>query len=437
MIGGQGTGRGPFRIGNTDGTAEVDIDNANLALVMMDEIHYNIHQGIFYTASTAPAISASSDFDILLVTGPNSAHLRVHGAATHDMLAYLFESPTFTNNGTALPTHNHLRSSSNTATLTAFAAPTITGDGTQLAEILIPSGSRQSIAGANDTSAEWVLAPNLTYLVRVSNTIVSPATAGYIGVALDFYEPSLSTNASSETLPVDGATGWWSSFSSSDYELSGGRVTTLYDRSGFGNHFTVHSGKSGPTLTTIDGDNWMTLDGSTTLMSAVNTAIDPDSGDFTFIAVFRSSATGTQGIFGKNGPGNPNYGLFVGVNNDRSLYFQCRDTVLANTLILEHDDPGTDYTDGTKRLACVTYDDSEADAYLYGSDFADGNSVDSDLGYSSVNITPTNRVFLGDWTDGSFDFNGEIAELICFAKVLTNTERQAIEAYLKAKWSIS
>jgi len=263
-------------------------------------------------------------------------------------------------------------------------------------------------------------------------------TVSNMGFASEF-SLALLPNASSiinNDLPsgADDPVGWYSTKSSDDYTLDGTEVAQLNDKSGNGNHLT-NSGVTGPDLEVIGSDNWLDFTG-TELLHGANTDVDPDGGDFTYVAVFRtSSATASMGIFGKFDPANPNYGFFINVNNGRSLYFQCRDTVLANTGLVEHDDAGTDYSDGTKRLCMATYDDSEADLYLYGSDFS--SSVDSDLTYSSVNITPAVDLYIGDWDSGGNPFIGEIAEILCYNRVLTASERSALETYLKTKWSIT
>ena len=278
-----------------------------------------------------------------------------------------------------------------------------------------------SVANGLAPATEIEDAEEISYYVFPANTRydgVDTNNSGYLGIAYVESSPYVDPG-----LPVSLPTpdGWWSTRSSSDYTLSGSEITQLDDKSGNGNHFTVPGGKTGPDIVDIGGRNWADFPVSGgRVMSATNTDIDPGSGDFSFVAVYRAvdSSNGPGAIFGKNGSGNPNYGIFCGVSNSRSLYFQCRDTVLANTGIVEHDDAGTDYTDGTSRLVCVTYDDSLADLRLYGNDFS--TTVDEDLVYASVTISPSNDVFLGDWSSSyNRAHEGEIAELLCFTSELT------------------
>jgi hypothetical protein len=244
------------------------------------------------------------------------------------------------------------------------------------------------------------------------------------------YESAIWTPAS-----ISGLTGWWESVDSANYTKSGSEITQLNDLSGNGNHFTVPGGKTGPDEVTISGVTWMDFPVSgARVMSVTNSDVDPGAGDFTFAAVYRAvdSGTGPGCIFGKaintGEPNVENYGIFCGVSNSRSLYFQMRDTVLANTQSVEHDDVGTDYTDGTTRYVCVTYDDSEADLYMYGSDFS--SSVASDLTAPTVTISPSVDLFLGDWSS-SYDraHEGELLSIVCYDKVLDGTERGLLEDY--------
>ncbi len=272
------------------------------------------------------------------------------------------------------------------------------------------------------------------YIFPAFRPYVSPATgsSGNLGIAykVDVYiDPGLPAS-------VNAPSGRWSAFNSDDYTTSGSEITVLNDLSANSNDFTPHSGKTGPDTKVISGRTWMEFPAASgRLMSVTNTDTDPDGGDFTVIVVFRALNAVFQAFTGKIGSGNPNYGLFCGVSNTRSLYYQHRDTGLTNTDVVEHDDAGTDYTDGTSRIACAVFDQTANTLNLFGED--DVTPVATDASTQSGTITPSNDLFLGDWgTSFNRAFEGEIAEVLYYPKALSLSERADIYGYLEPKWGI-
>lgn len=169
---------------------QVGVDSRDNALVGIDSGHMNIHRGIFFTTSSAGDIAAGGTKDWLLrVPAAQSAHIEFFGTVEHSMHGFFFEGPTSTGDGSALAIQNRNRSSSKTATLLAFEGPTITDDGLLMLNFFMPGGSKTSASGGEGSSEdEWVLSPG-DYLLRIANDVISPATIGYAGLILDFYEP--------------------------------------------------------------------------------------------------------------------------------------------------------------------------------------------------------------------------------------------------------
>ena len=169
----------------------VTVDRFNNALVVQTEVHENVHRGIFYTVSGTQSIGSDSVADFLIrVT--TSSHIRFTGTVEHTMLGQLWEAPTTSADGTPLLVSNRNRFSANTAGTLFFGAPTVTDPGTQLMDFLMAGGNKNTASGGSGSSfEEWILAPG-DYIARVSNTILSPAAAGYAGVVMDFYEPGQS-----------------------------------------------------------------------------------------------------------------------------------------------------------------------------------------------------------------------------------------------------
>ncbi|MEE4248237.1 MAG: hypothetical protein V2I33_22845, partial [Kangiellaceae bacterium] len=84
-------------------------------------------------------------------------------------LIEFFESPTLTNNGTALTCRNNDRQSEELSTLTHYYDPTVSADGTRLLVNVVgtdgttPQGDS---GGATKRDNEFILKPNTSYLVK-------------------------------------------------------------------------------------------------------------------------------------------------------------------------------------------------------------------------------------------------------------------------------
>lgn len=173
--------------------AIADVDPHNEALVTQDEIHSNIHRGVFFTASSQSVIALSSTLEFLIKVGATrSAHTRFALSVSQDMILELFEAPTTSADGTSIPAVNRNRFSPITAVKEVFSGPTVSADGDFLFEGYIPGGDKHTASGGQGGSfEEWILKTNTNYLLRVTNNIISPAIAGRVGAAIEFYEPNL------------------------------------------------------------------------------------------------------------------------------------------------------------------------------------------------------------------------------------------------------
>ena len=236
-------------------------------------------------------------------------------------------------------------------------------------------------------------------------------------------------------------TGWYSVRDSDDYTISSGEVTQLDDKSGNGNHLTPDGG-TGPGLRLVRGLNWLDFNSSTpSVLRGDNTDINPGSGDFSCVCVFRSSTSTRQGLFYKIADGNEYFGTYIAFSNSRSMRYAMRDTVFANTLALDHDDAANDYTDGTPKVMSFTYDDSEADAKLHGTrgPLAQIDAQDpvlENLAYASGDIIPAAEFELGAWNNAE-DLDGQIAEMIFFDTPLSEKALSELYDYLFTKWNLT
>ena len=255
-----------------------------------------------------------------------------------------------------------------------------------------------------------------------------------------YVDPGLPSSVSSNV------TGWYSSRSSDDYTEVSGEVTVWADKSANAND--VAPVTTGPGLRKVRGLNWMNFESTTpTELSGTNDDINPDGGDFSCVILFRSSNTAAnQGLFYKEQVSNQYLGYLQAFSGSgRSLRWAMRDTVFANTLALDHD-PGVGYSyaDGQPKLSCFTYDDSIADAFLYGhhgSGLGENDAQDevmSDTAYASANISSTGTFRIGEWASSSnVHFDGQIAEIIFFDIPLSDAERAEVYDYLYTKWNLT
>ena len=236
-------------------------------------------------------------------------------------------------------------------------------------------------------------------------------------------------------------TGWYSSRSTNDMTIVSGEVTQLNDKSGNGNHLTPDGG-TGPGLRKVRGLNWMNFESATpTVCRGDNTDINPGSGDFSCVCVFRSSTTTRQGLFYKIADVNEYFGTYLAFTSSRSMRYAMRDTVFGNTLALEHNDADNDYSDGEFKVMSFTYDDSEADAFLFGTrgPLAQVDAQDAvveNLTWASGDIIPAAEFELGAWNNAE-DLDGQIAEMIFFNTPLSDNARAELYEYLYEKWNLT
>lgn len=193
MIHGPNGSAKSVKISGSDDLAQAIVDRFNLALVVMDEVHYNIHRGIMFQADYFQATLADDGAVALLVQVDDSqpAHMRLGVATGGDAEIEIYEGPTISASGTGIQAVNRNRISSNTPSTLISHTPTISVDGISLSHLLLAGGTGflSTPGGQGRTFEEWVLQPGENYLVRVTNRA---GTAQPVSIGLDFYEPSTS-----------------------------------------------------------------------------------------------------------------------------------------------------------------------------------------------------------------------------------------------------
>jgi hypothetical protein len=154
------------------------LDSVSGALQVIDYEHARVHSGKAFLVNGKHSITnGSTDYYLLKVPANSYPHLRnvEVTASAGPMDIYLFEAPTTTNDGTGMTEVNYNRNSANTPSMTVFADPTVTVDGTEL-EYLIVTGTKHDAGSGMNAQTEFVLKPSTNYLVKITNNSGSTVT---------------------------------------------------------------------------------------------------------------------------------------------------------------------------------------------------------------------------------------------------------------------
>lgn len=170
------------------GLNTITVDEDLNALVTIDSVHHEVHDGHYFTSTYVnTSIGNNSTVDIRLVVGARELHyvseVKAGGLCTIDF----YEGSTLSG-GTALATVNHHRGfGDGSADYAVYHTPVVTAVGTRLLQKIIASGStpQTRIGGELRQTDEFILSPNTTYLLRITNlsgaaTPIGVIIAGYI-----------------------------------------------------------------------------------------------------------------------------------------------------------------------------------------------------------------------------------------------------------------
>lgn len=164
-------------------------DSFSRAVTVIDENHRLIHEGWFYTATyrnTAVANGATLDILIAVPAG-KVPHLQLLEIVTDGgPISYqLDEAVTTSADGTALPSYNRNRTSSNVAATVLTHTPTVTDTGLEIEAHNVPAIGNKVGIFDQTSQGEWMLKPSTKYLLRVTN---DSGQARDIEARLAFYE---------------------------------------------------------------------------------------------------------------------------------------------------------------------------------------------------------------------------------------------------------
>lgn len=151
------------------------------SLKVLDRSSSSVHEGVAFAHTETAALAAGASAYFMGVTGDITAHLwnfAIRADAAPLKVKFL-EAITTSADGTQKTVVNRNRQSVIAPTMVVFAGPTVTNDGTLLAEIDI-LGNQQTVT-ENDFVGEWLLKKNTKYAFKITNNSAQVAnlSAGF------------------------------------------------------------------------------------------------------------------------------------------------------------------------------------------------------------------------------------------------------------------
>lgn len=184
--------------------AYVPADDLNHALLQIDPIHFRVHSGHCFDISAKVSIPPATSVYFLGSVGDNPVHWNNYAFKANDgpIDIEFFRSPTLSSLGSSITARNRNDGSVLTPTMAVYSQPStaVTADGTRLFidGILYAAGTSPAVATAyasEDQRAEWILAANTQYTVKLTNTSAS-GTATLYGEFMWYEERKDSTHSS-------------------------------------------------------------------------------------------------------------------------------------------------------------------------------------------------------------------------------------------------
>jgi hypothetical protein len=192
--------------------------------------------------------------------------------------------------------------------------------------------------------------------------------------------------------------------------LSGSDVTAWADQSGNGNDAAA---TDTPTLSTVSGKTFVDFSGGYFTGNELIT-----SPYATIMCVARFSSTRDISVMFQQWEGADNLAFYRGFDLDGGFRIY-NGSDLSSSLLTNNNQT---------YLFGATVDNDTGTLYL--------NATQNESGYCGE-ITPAGNYFLGRWVGGQLTTTElKMAEIVVYNRVLTNTERQQVEAYLNAKYAI-
>lgn len=155
---------------------------------MISNEHDYTHDGkLFYLKSFLDFTGGADETQYFMFTTPNTdidIHAKASIAASVEFEVYLMESCTLSDNGSLVTTYNANRKSTETPGVLAYAAPTVSAEGTHIWVAKLGEGKRSS-GISPQTNYELVAKNNTNYVFKM---VKKSASAAYVDFDFHWYE---------------------------------------------------------------------------------------------------------------------------------------------------------------------------------------------------------------------------------------------------------
>lgn len=166
-----GTGK-PFIPGKAVEIAHYEITDA---IITEDHTFKDIDDGLLFRQAYKYDIESAAVAYMLIKVGAKYPHILFRGEADGDTTIEFFHTPTTSADGDEEPSGNFNFNSANTSVMTWFPTPTVTDDGSYIANTWVLGGS--GVATPPGTQAagvmpdlDVVLIPTVEFLLKFTNT---------------------------------------------------------------------------------------------------------------------------------------------------------------------------------------------------------------------------------------------------------------------------
>ncbi len=162
------------------------VDEIVNALQIMTVLHRQIHKGnACYVSFRIAALADDATLIFALTATTKSLHIIADASTGGNAEFDIFEDATITG-GTATTVFNRNRTSDAVSTVTVVRDPTVNALGTNLDQQGIPGGrGGNASGGSGSVRHEWVLAPGMIYLYRITNRA---GNAQFASLSIAWYE---------------------------------------------------------------------------------------------------------------------------------------------------------------------------------------------------------------------------------------------------------
>ena len=153
----------------TPANPRTDVDGI---LVVTSVADYRVELGERFKASYVQPhggeLADDASVDFLVRVGSCHVHATARVAVAGNCELLMYEGPTNTNVGAGMAAICKNRDTPGPTEVLTYSGPTITNAGTLLFHWFVPGGTKKDV-GQSWGEAEWILAPDTDYLLRVTN----------------------------------------------------------------------------------------------------------------------------------------------------------------------------------------------------------------------------------------------------------------------------